>query len=184
MQDGDHLGGVVHRKCGLRDERELAGVGRHDRTGLVRILHQGHRTLGQLAHRALHLRVPKMADHDDVPAGREVPLRFPMHFADQRAGGVEIGELAPLRLGGNGFRHPMGGKHDGRIGRHFGQILDEDGALVFQRFDHGAVVYDLMAHVDGRVIAAERLLDDADRAVAAGAETAWPGQQDVKGRVV
>jgi hypothetical protein len=48
-----------------------------------------------------------------------------------------------------------------------------------QVLDHVLVVHDLVAHVDRRAALLERALDDLDRALDAGAETAGIGEQDV-----
>ena len=64
-----------------------------------------------------------------------------------------------------------------RAFRNRGQFVDEHRALGFQLFDHRAVVDDLMADIDRRAVAAQRLLHDADRPVDAGAEAARGGQQ-------
>ncbi len=95
-----------------------------------------------------------------------------MHLGDERAGGVKH-EHPPIagRLR-HGFRHPMGGKHDRRVGlRDFVQFLDEDSPLGLEGFDHIAVMHDGVADIDGRAIFFERELDDLDRAVDARAES-------------
>ena len=122
-----------------------------------------------------------MADHQDMhrigAAAGEMALGFAVHLGDQGAGRVEIGEAAALGLGGHGFRHAVGGEHDGGVFRHFGEFVDEDGALVFEIFHHGAVVDDFVADIDRRAVAAQRLLDDADGAVHAGAKSARACEQ-------
>ena len=90
-------------------------VRRHrDRAGLRLVLHQGHGAVRQLAHGADHLRVAGMADQQDVAAAGEVLLGLPVHLADQRAGGVEVEQVAARRLGRDRFRHAMGGEHHRR----------------------------------------------------------------------
>src|SRR3979409_654183 len=56
----------------------------------------------------------------------------------------------------------MGAEHGDRERRYFGQILDEDRALVLQAFDHVFVVNDLVAHIDRWAVFFERALDDLD----------------------
>ena len=73
----------------------------------------------------------------------------------------------------------MRGEHDRRAGGHFVELLDEHRALRLQVVDDEPVVDDLVAHVDRRAELRERLLDDRDRAVDAGAEAARIGEQDV-----
>ena len=121
-----------------------------------------------------------MADQDDVAAAGEVVLGLPVHLADQRAGGVEVEQLAARGLLRHRLRHAMGGEHHRRIVRDLVEFLDEDRALLLQAFDHEAVVHDLVADVDRRAVAADGLLDDLDRAVDPGAEATRPGEQDVE----
>ncbi len=120
-----------------------------------------------------------MADHQDValvrPAVGEMPLGLAVDLADQGAGGVVVVQVAALGLQRHGFRHAVGGEHDVRVGRHLVQLLHEHGALRLQRLDHGAVVDDLVAHVDGRAEAADRFLHHPDGAVDAGTEAARAG---------
>ncbi len=59
------------------------------------------------------------------------------------------------------------------------QLLDEDRTLGTQVVDDIAVVHDLVAHVDRGAVLRERLLDDGDRAIDAGAEAAGTGEHDV-----
>ena len=58
----------------------------------------------------------------------------------------------------------MGAEYRDRQRRYFRQILDEDGALVLQAFDHVFVVDDLVPDIDRRAVFLERALDDLDRA--------------------
>ena len=76
----------------------------------------------------------------------------------------------------------MGAEHGDRIRRHFGQILDEDRALVFQAFDNVFVVHDLVPDIDRRSEPLEGKLDDLDRTVDAGAEAAGSGDEHAQGR--
>ena len=124
-----------------------------------------------------------MADHEDVTlagtAAGEVPLGLAMDFADTR--GQVASKYSRLRRcasAGHGFRHAMGGEHDVTSLRHLVQLLDEHGTLRLEILDHGAVMHDFMADIDGRAIAAQRLLDDSDRPVDAGAEAAGAGEDD------
>ena len=72
---------------------------------------------GKLAHGAFDLRVAGMADHEDVARGRAaagvVALRLAMDLADQRTGRVEVDQLAPLRLMGDGFGDAVAEKTTG-----------------------------------------------------------------------
>ncbi len=83
------------------------------------------------------------------------------------------------------LRHPMGGKHDGRVGlRDFVQFFDEDGALGLEGIHHVAVVDDGVADIDRRAIFLERQFDDLDRPVDARAESAWASEKDGQRRTV
>ena len=64
----------------------------------------------------------------------------------------------------------MGAEYRDRQRRYFAQILDEDGALVLQAFDHVFIMDDLVPHIDRRAVFLERAFHDLDRAHDAGAE--------------
>src|SRR5689334_123710 len=98
-----------------------------------------------------------MADQQDVPAAGEMLFRLPVDLADQRAGGVEVEEVAARRLGRDGFRYAMRREDHGGVVRHLVQLLDEDGALAFQVFDDEAVVDYLVPDINRRAVAANRL---------------------------
>ena len=70
------------------------------------------------------------------------------------------------------------GREDDRlaVGRRLRQFPDEDDALGSQGVYHILVVHDLVPHIDGCAIEAERPLDDVDRADDAGAEAARRAQ--------
>ena len=72
--------------------------------------------------------------------------------------------------------------HGGAVGDLL-ELLDEHRALLAQVLDHPAVVHHLVAHVDGRAEHGECALDDLDRAVDAGAEAAWVGEENIHGRL-
>ena len=184
-QDGDDLGGVVDRERGLGDEGELEGVGGLDGVGLFGGLDEGHGSGGKLAHGADDFGVAGVADHEDVElvgaAVGVVALGFAVDLRDERAGGVEVEEIAALGFEGDGFRDAVGGEDDGGVAGDFVELFDEDGALGFERLDDGAVVDDLVADIDGGAEAADGLLDDADGAVDAGAEAARARQENAHG---
>jgi hypothetical protein len=181
-QHGDDGRGVVG------GEGRLGGIGKPARVldldGLGRghRLDQHHGAGRKLAHGPHHLGMMGMADEQDLMARGEMPLRLAMHLADQRAGRVEIEQLAARGLRRHRFGHAMGGEDDRRPVGHLVELVDEDGAPLLQPLDHIAVVDDLMADIDRRPIARQRLLDDLDRAIDAGAETAGRGQQDMERR--
>jgi len=101
-----------------------------------------------------------------------------MHLGDQRAGGVEDVEAALGRLAAHRLADAVGAEHQGRAGRHLGQVFDEDRALGLQVIDDIGVVHDLVAHIDGRAELDQRPLDDLDRTIDTGAKAARLGQHD------
>ena len=105
-----------------------------------------------------------------------------MDLAHQRTGGIEIEQAAARRFGRHGLGHAMGGEDHRRIVRHLVELLHEDGAAMLQLLDDEAIVDDLMADIDRRAIAGQRLFDDLDRPIHSGAESARGGEQDAKRR--
>ena len=106
-----------------------------------------------------------------------------VHLGDQRAGRVEDEEVARSRRLRHALRHAVGREDHRPVGiGDLVELLDEDRALRLQALDHVAVVHDLVAHIDRRAEALERLLDDLDGAVDAGAEAARGAEQDLEFR--
>ena len=71
-------------------------------------------------------------------------------------------KLRRLRFRRNRLRHAVGGENHRRLGvRDFGEFLDEDRALGLEALHHVAVVHDLVADIDRRPVALERLLDES-----------------------
>ncbi len=102
-----------------------------------------------------------------------------VNLGDQRACGVEIKQVARLRIFRHGFRHPMGGKHHrlfAMFGRDFMQFLNENRTLGFQPFHHITVMHDFVADIDRRTIGLQRQHDDLDRPVHARAKAARSAQ--------
>ena len=123
-----------------------------------------------------------MADEQDVPPLLDQPLGLAMDLGDERAGRVEIGEAALLRLG----RAPTWARRARRTPparrpapRRAPRRTPRPIAL--QAVDDEAVVDDLVPHIDRRAEPLERELDDLDRAVDAGAKAARRGDQHAKG---
>ena len=108
--------------------------------------------------------------------------RFLVDLGDERAGRVENEDIACWpRPRARCFGTPCAEKTTGRFGlRDLLQLLDEDRALRLQALHHVAVVHDLVAHIDGRAEALERLLDDLDRALHPGAEAARGAEQNLE----
>lgn len=73
-----------------------------------------------------------MADQHDVASHAMMAHRLLVHLRDERAGGVEIEEIALVRIGRNGFGHAMGGEDHGLLavlGRDLVELLDENRPL-------------------------------------------------------
>src|SRR6266436_9023526 len=75
----------------------------------------------------------------------------------------------------------MRGENDGRLGiGNLVELFHEDGALGLEAYDHVAVVYDLVTHIDRRAVAGERPLDRVDGAHDPGAKAARRAQQHLQ----
>jgi hypothetical protein len=122
-----------------------------------------------------------MTDEQDVLAVGDQPLRLTMHLGDERTGGVEKVETTFRRLGRHRLRHAMGREDHRHPVRNLIQFGDEDRALRLQAVDHELVMDDLVPDVDRRAILLDRQLDDPDRPVDSGAETARRRDQQRKG---
>jgi hypothetical protein len=177
-QHAHDIGGIVDRQRCLGDKgQRLVGPKRERRHRLHR-LDQLDRPIGKLSHRAHDLRVPFVADQDDLPPRRMVVLGLVMDLADQRAGGVQIHHVAALRFQRHALRHAMRREHHRPVGRRLVQFLDEDGAHGLERGYDMAIVYDLMAYIDRPAVLLERHFDDLDCAVHAGAKAARGSKQN------
>ena len=106
---------------------------------------------------------------------------FLVDLGDERTGRVEHEDVARGGVLAHALRHAMRGEDHRpvRIG-NLVELLDEDRALRLQALDDVAVVDDLVAHIDGRAEALQRLLDDLDGALDAGAEAARGAEQNLK----
>ena len=125
--------------------------------------------------------MPGVADQEHVAAEALMAHRLLVHLGDQRAGRVEIEEVARLGVRRHRFRHAVGGEDDRArlmLGRDLDEFLDEDRAELLQPLDHVAVVDDLVADIDRRAVFLERQHDDLDGAVDARAEAARLAEPD------
>ena len=178
LQRGDHAFGFIDRQSRLGAIGKIALVGDDEGIDAVGILKQDDGARRQLPHRTVDLGVAAMADEYDLPALGIMPLSLAMHLADQRAGGVERVQSAPLRVVGHGLGHAVGGEDHGRAFGHLVQLIDEQGALGLELFDHEAIMDDLVADIDRRTRNLERPLDNLDSAIDPGAKAARPGEDD------
>ena len=133
--------------------------------------------LGRLARRALDLFVALVADEQDLEVVAREAHRLAVHLRHERAGRVDGLQTAIGCRVHDGRRHPVRAEDDvGALG-HLVDLLDEDRALALELGHDVDVVHDLLAHVDRRAEALERLLDGDDGAVDAGAVAARRGEQ-------
>ncbi len=184
MQRVDDLLRVVDRKRRLRHEGEICRIALRQPLDILDGFDQHDRTFRQLSDRADHFGVAGMPDQDDVAAASAVDLGFPVHLRDQRACRVDRQEIAALRFRWNRFGDAVGGENHRTGGvRDLRELLDENRALRLQRVHHVAIVHDLVAHIDGRAEAFERLLDDVDRTHNPGAESARRTKKNTKRRL-
>ena len=123
------------------------------------------RALGRVPHRALDLFVAGVADEQDLEVVLGEADGLAVHLGDERAGRVDRVEVAVGGALHDGRRDAVRAEDDVRALGHLVDLVDEDGALLLERRDDVDVVHDLLAHVDGRAVVLERLLDGDDRTV-------------------
>jgi hypothetical protein len=167
-QRGDHVVGLVDGEGRLREVGHAVGILdlEPSHVGLV-----GHdpRALRGLPDGAVDLLVALVADeHDRVAVAREA-ARLGVDLAHERAGGVDDVEIAGGGGRADGGGDAVGGEHERGAGRYLVDLLDEHRAAALEVGDDVGVVDDLLADVDARAVVLERLLDDLDRALDAGA---------------
>ena len=119
-----------------------------------------------------------MADEHDLETLLGVATALDMHFAHQRAGGVDHLQATAGGALLDPARHAVRGEHRHRALRHLVDLRDEAGALRPKVLDHALVVDDLVPDVDGRAVALQRPLHGLDGPLDAGAEAARLGEQD------
>ena len=168
----------VHCERGLRDVGDALRVLDLEAVDVLGALHE-HDPLGRLAHRAFDLLVTVVADeHDRVALLREAH-RLAVHLRDQRAGRVDRVQAALARARAHARSDAVRGEHaHGSLG-HLRVLLDEDRAALVQLLDHVPVVDDLLAHVHGRAVDAQRVFDRLNRPVDPRAVAAWRRQHEL-----
>ena len=162
----------------------FAGVGQIDGGDVIYGFDERHRAGRDLAEGADHFRVPGMADEEDVPPVLDQPLRLPVDLRNKWTGGIDVGEAAILRFGGDRLGNAVRGEDDRPVVGHFVELVDEHRAQFAQPIDDEAVVDDLMTDIDRRAESLEGELDDLDRPVDPSAEAARSRDQHFDGRVV
>ena len=115
----------------------------------------------------------------------EMDLRLAMHLGDQRAGGVEMEEIArACAASGTALATPWAEKITGwSVSGISSSSSTNTAPFAFRLVDHIAVVDDLVAHIDRRPELLQRQFDDLDRPVDAGAEAARRAKQDIERRL-
>ena len=136
----------------------------------------------RLPHRAVDLRMPGVADHDDLAALVAHLRDLDVDLRHQRARRVVHAESPRRCFRAHALRDPVRRKHDRRSLGNFFDFVDEHRALAFQVVDDEFVVHNLVAHVDRRAVLRQRALDDRDGPVDPGAEAAGIGEDDVQGQ--
>src|SRR5690606_17012728 len=109
--------------------------------------------------------VSRVSDQQDLVVVPGEPHRLSVHFRDERAGGVYRSQVSICCALHDSGRDAVSGEHDMRTARHLVDVVNEDRALLLKGGHHVDVVHDLLAHVDGRAVTVERLLDGDDRTV-------------------
>jgi len=95
-----------------------------------------------------------------------------VHFGNQRAGGVDDGEVALFGFRANCRRYAVGTENRSRAGRNFGKLFHEDGAEFAQFVDDMLVVDNFFADVDRRAVEIQGNLDHVDSAYHTGTKAA------------
>ena len=178
--------GVVDRQRGLRDVGERVGGSRTASRADVRDRFDEVDAAVALAHRALDLGVPGVADHHDLAALRRASCATSTCTL-VTSGQVASNTVRPRASASarTALRHAVRARRSTVLPAGTSSSSSTNTApLRLQVVDDELVVHDLVAHVDRRAVLRERLLDDRDRAVDAGAEAARIGEQDVHQRLL
>src|SRR5690606_22682676 len=119
--------------------------------------------------------MPRMADKQHMPAEPPVAHCLLVDLRNQRAGGMQIKEVARFSIRGNRLRHAVG-REDHRamamVCGTFGQPCYEERAKILQPVHPVSVMHDLMADIDWRTVFLQRKHDDLDGTVDPGAKSA------------
>ena len=122
----DDRGGVVDRQRGLGQEGEIVRV-RHSRCAAT----SSTVSTSVIAPSGTWPKVPITSGWPAWPMNRMwrpssiSRSRLAMNLGNERAGRIDIGEAAALRLGRHGFRNAMGGKDHGPVVGHLVELVDE-----------------------------------------------------------
>ena len=96
------------------------------------------------------------------------PLDLGVHLGHQRAGGVERREIQVFGALPDGWRDAVRGENEIGPARDLVGLVHKDHATFGELLHHMLVVDDLLAHVQGRTMLFQCLLDGLDGPVDAG----------------
>ena len=120
-----------------------------------------------------------MANEHQDTALSDVSSSLVVHLGDQRTRRVDGRKRPRLRFVFDFPRHAVGAEDRHRARWHVLQGLDKARAFRLERFDHVAIVDDLMAHIDRSAMLGQRSLDNIDRPNNASAKPARLGKNDL-----
>jgi hypothetical protein len=126
-------------------------------------LHQDDRA-GNLADRAFHFRVPRVADQDERATLGDILPPLHVDFRHERAGCVEHVQAARFCVGFDRLRDTVRAENSDCAVRHFIEFFDKLRTFIAQVVHHVPIVDDLVAHVDRRAVSFECAIDNFDRA--------------------
>ena len=118
-----------------------------------------------------------MTDQDHGLSILVMAPRIDMDFGYQRASRIDMDHIALLGFRRHRFGHSMGGKYHRKSFRYLVKLLNEHGTLSAEFIHDIFIVDDFMSYIDGRPELLDRLFDNFNGAVHAGAETARAGEQ-------
>ena len=171
------LQGLIHRQGGLRNPHDLLGVADGHLVHLIGRVHNLD-VLGRLTRGAFDLFVAGVANQQNVVVLLREAYSLAVYLVHQRAGRVNGVQRALTGCGYHGRGHAVRREHGHGAFGDLVHLIHEDGTLLFQGLHHVAVVHNLLAHVHGRAVVLQGLLNGNHGAVDAGAVTTGSGQQD------
>ena len=122
-----------------------------------------------------------VADQDDGVFLFGEADRFGVNLGDERAGGIDLDELAVGGLAANFRGNAMGGINHRAAGGDFFNRIDKNYALLNEAIDNVFVVDDFMVDVDRGALEFEDAFDTFDGHVDAGTEAAGVCEEDFHG---
>lgn len=114
--------------------------------------------------------MPRMTDHDNMTACREMTLGTQVDLENQRARGIQHLKSTLFGIGVNFFGNTMGRKDHHGTCWHFIQLIYKNNTLGLEGIHHELVVHDFVTHIDRRTKFFNSLFHHMDGAVNAGAE--------------